>query len=413
MRQTRQAARRKRGGPSSAASAGAGRSPATARAALRRVGPGGPTTPGGIPPERRARRDTPAQAGALPRSLPPADGLKKTAWAGKGARPAWLCRDTCPALAPPPKGGDLPCCAAGAGPCAAATGTPPLPPHAAGRGPGCAKQSFSGVEPLEIATLDLLFSGAADSPAPASPAAARPGALACPCVPGRAALPAHSPAAGQQKRPAPKALACNKVGSVYEKDGSTLSLSQHSAVVKSSRLPSRAAPPPEGDGRGQTPRRSASARKRKGPHTSCGPIPFVRLACACPPSQHVYYTTAPPPLSSVAAVPLLRRCRRRALPSSASPGGGREGASLAPQRMAFPFCRGFLGGAFAGARSVPGKDRRRPPRCRFPHAAGVGVSSRSPVSRVRRAAPRLLLAAVHRAVLHLGRRCSLWQSSTT
>ena len=86
------------------------------RAALRRVGPGGPTTPGGIPPERRARRDTPAQAGALPRSLPPADGLKKTAWAGKGARPAWLCRDTCPALAPPPKGGDLPCCAAGAGP---------------------------------------------------------------------------------------------------------------------------------------------------------------------------------------------------------------------------------------------------------------------------------------------------------
>lgn len=158
MRQTRQAARRKRppiGGPSSAASAGAGRSHATARAALRRVGPGGPTPPGGIPPERRARRDTPAQAGALPRSLPPADGLKKTAWAGKGARPAWLCRDTCPALAPPPKGGDLPCCAAGAGPCAAATGTPPLPPHAAGRGPGCAKQSFSGVEPLEIATLDL------------------------------------------------------------------------------------------------------------------------------------------------------------------------------------------------------------------------------------------------------------------
>lgn len=71
------------------------------------------------------------------------------------------------------------------------------------------------------------------------------------------------------------------------------------------------------------------------------------------------------------------------------------------------------GGAFAGARSVPGKDRRRPPRCRFPHAAGVGVSSRSTVSRVRRAAPRLLLAAVHRAVLHLGRRCSLWQSSTT
>ena len=87
MRQTRQAARRKRppiGGPSSAASAGAGRSHATARAALRRVGPGGPTTPGGIPPERRARRDTPAQAGALPRSLPPADGLKKTAWLGKG-----------------------------------------------------------------------------------------------------------------------------------------------------------------------------------------------------------------------------------------------------------------------------------------------------------------------------------------
>ena len=109
----------------------------------------------------------------------------------------------------------------------------------------------------------------------------------------------------------------------------------------------------------------------------------------------------------------LRRCRWLSLPIRASPGGGREGASLAPQRMAFPFCRGFLGGAFAGARSVPGKDRRRPPRCRFPHAAGVGVSSRSPVSRVRRAASRLLLAAVHRAVLHLGRRCSLWQSSTT
>ena len=120
-----------------------------------------------------------------------------------------------------------------------------------------------------------------------------------------------------------------------------------------------------------------------------------------------------PQLSSVAATLLAAALPLPALPSHASPGGGREGASLAPQRMAFPFCRGFLGGAFAGARRVPGKDRRRPPRCRFPHAAGVGVSSRSTVSRVRRAAPRLLLAAVHRAVLHLGRRCSLWQSSTT
>ena len=80
--------------------------------------------------------------------------------------------------------------------------------------------------------MDAIRPSAPQAQAPASPAAARPGALACPCVPGRAALPAHSPAAGQQKRPAPKALACNKVGSVYEKDGSTLSLSQHSAVVK-------------------------------------------------------------------------------------------------------------------------------------------------------------------------------------
>ena len=82
-----------------------------------------------------------------------------------------------------------------------------------------------------------------------------------------------------------------------------------------------------------------------------------------------------PQLSSVAATLLAAALPLPALPSHASPGGGREGASLAPQRMAFPFCRGFLGGAFAGARSVPGKDRRRPPRCRFPHAAGVGVSS--------------------------------------
>lgn len=95
------------------ARAAATRPPAPPCGALAREGQ---QPPGGIPPERRARRDTPAQAGALPRSLPPADGLKKTAWAGKGARPAWLCRDTCPALAPPPKGGDLPCCAAGAGP---------------------------------------------------------------------------------------------------------------------------------------------------------------------------------------------------------------------------------------------------------------------------------------------------------
>lgn len=155
------------------------------------------------------------------------------------------------------------------------------------------------------------------------------------------------PRSGATERPAPKALACNKVGSVYEKDGSTLSLSQHSAVVK-----------------------------------RCCYAPRCGFAAACPPEPRL-------------------------------PRRGRGGASLAPQRMAFPFCRGFLGGAFAGARSVPGKDRRRPPRCRFPHAAGVGVSSRSTVSRVRRAAPRLLLAAVHRAVLHLGRRCSLWQSSTT
>ena len=65
-----------------------------------------------------------------------------------------------------------------------------------------------------------------------------------------------------------------------------------------------------------------------------------------------------PQLSSVAATLLAAALPLPALPSHASPGGGREGASLAPQRMAFPFCRGFLGGAFAGARSVPGKDRR-------------------------------------------------------
>ena len=186
MRQTRQAARRKRppiGGPSSAASAGAGRSHATARAALRRVGPGGPTTPGGIPPERRARRDTPAQAGALPRSLPPADGLKKRR-------------------------------------------------RGLGKGRGLLGCAATLAQPLPRRQKAAIYLAAPQAQAPASPAAARPGALACPCVPGRAALPAHSPAAGQQKRPAPKALACNKVGSVYEKDGSTLSLSQHSAVVK-------------------------------------------------------------------------------------------------------------------------------------------------------------------------------------
>ena len=43
----------------------------------------------------------------------------------------------------------------------------------------------------------------------------------------------------------------------------------------------------------------------------------------------------------------LRRCRWLSLPIRASPGGGREGASLAPQRMAFPFCCGFLGGSLA------------------------------------------------------------------
>ena len=56
-----------------------------------------------------------------------------------------------------------------------------------------------------------------------------------------------------------------------------------------------------------------------------------------------------PQLSSVAATLLAAALPLPALPSHASPGGGREGASLAPQRMAFPFCRGFLGGAFAGA----------------------------------------------------------------
>ena len=118
-----------------------------------------------------------------------------------------------------------------------------------------------------------------------------------------------------------------------------------------------------------------------------------------------------PQLSSVAATLLAAALPLPAHPSHASPGGGREGASLAPQRMAFPFCCGFLGGSLAQDAQRRGADE--PPRCRFPRAAGVGVSSRSPVSRVRRAAPRLLLAAVHRAVLHLGRRCSLWQSSTT
>lgn len=122
----------------------------------------------------------------------------------------------------------------------------------------------------------------------------------------------------------------------------------------------------------------------------------------------------PQPRRRCQALPLYPRCGVAAgVPSRAAPppGGGREGASLAPQRMAFPFCCGFLGGSLAQDAQRRGADE--PPRCLFPHAAGVGVSSRSPVSRVRRAAPRLLLAAVHRAVLHLGRRCSLWQSSTT
>ena len=52
-----------------------------------------------------------------------------------------------------------------------------------------------------------------------------------------------------------------------------------------------------------------------------------------------------PQLSSVAATLLAAALPLPALPSHASPGGGREGASLAPQRMAFPFCRGFLGRA--------------------------------------------------------------------
>lgn len=193
-----------------------------------------------------------------------------------------------------------------------------------------------------------------------------------------------------------------------------------------------------------------------------------------------------PQLSSVAATLLAAALPLPALPSHASPGGGREGANPAPQRermqtkrpahivraysirqaglrlpsvaacilyhspaAAVKRCRCTLAAALpqacppeqrlprrgtgggepcAAAHGFPllprlprrrfcrGAQRRgadEPPRCRFPHAAGVGVSSRSPVSRVRRAAPRLLLAAVHRAVLHLGRRCSLWQSSTT
>ena len=295
MRQTRQAARRKRppiGGPSSAASAGAGRSHATARAALRRVGPGGPTTPGGIPPERRARRDTPAQAGALPRSLPPADG-KKNGVGWERARPLLGCAAT---LAPLP-----------------------FPPKAA---------------------IYLLRRRRRPPPRPQR---ARAGLPLC----ARPRGPARTqPRSGATERPAPKALACNKVEACMKKDGSTLSLSQHSAVVK-----------------------------------RCCYAPRCSFAAACPPEPRL-------------------------------PGGDGRGEPCAAAH-GFPLCRGFLGGAFAGARSVPGKDRRRPPRCRFPHAAGVGVSSRSTVSRVRRAAPRLLLAAVHRAVLHLGRRCSLWQSSTT
>lgn len=146
---------------------------------------------------------------------------------------------------------------------------------------------------------------------------------------------------------------------MYEKDGSTLSLSQHSAVVKSSRIPSRYALPPEGDGRGQTPRRSANVCKRKGPHTSCGPIPFVRLACACPPSQHVYYTTAPPPLSSVAAVPSLRRCRRRALPSSASPGGDGRGRALRRSAWLSPFAAVSSAAPWRKTRSVAALMSRR------------------------------------------------------
>lgn len=107
----------------------------------------------------------------------------------------------------------------------------------------------------------------------------------------------------------------------------------------------------------------------------------------------------------------LRRCRWLSLPIRASPGGGREGRALRRSAWLSPFAAVSSAAPWRKTRSVAALMSRR--AAGSPHAAGVGVSSRSPVSRVRRAASRLLLAAVHRAVLHLGRRCSLWQSSTT
>lgn len=107
--------------------------------------------------------------------------------------------------------------------------------------------------------------------------------------------------------------------------------------------------PPEGDGRGRTPRRSANARKRKGPHTSCGPIPFVRLACAHPPSPRFQYIILCFYCQGFRAVARLRLCR--CLPSRATPPPEGDGRGRALRRSAWlsPFA------AASSAALLPGR----------------------------------------------------------
>lgn len=169
--------------------------------------------------------------------------------------------------------------------------------------------------------------------------------------------------------------------------------------------------PPEGDGRGRTPRRSARRTQTKRPAHIVRAYSIRQAGLRLPSVAACILYHSP-----AAAVKRCRCTLAAALPQACPPeqrlprrgtGGGEpcaaaHGFPLLPRLPRRRFCRG-----------AQRRGADEPPRCRFPHAAGVGVSSRSPVSRVRRAAPRLLLAAVHRAVLHLGRRCSLWQSSTT
>lgn len=117
--------------------------------------------------------------------------------------------------------------------------------------------------------------------------------------------------------------------------------------------------PRRGTGGGEPRAAARGARKRKGPHTSCGPIPFVRLACAHPPSPRFQYIILCFYCQGFRAVARLRLCR--CLPSRATPPPEGDGRGRALRRSAWlsPFAAVSSAAPWRKTRSVAALMSRR------------------------------------------------------